>query len=368
MPAVPVLASPADMETVRTDVESILADFLDRKAKAAVAQRMPSEATEVLREFLLSGGKRLRPVLCVTGWHAAGGHGGIAPVLRVAAALEMFHAFCLIHDDVMDHSDTRRGRPAVHKALAALYRGGRTPAAADDVGAAAAVLVGDLALVWSDELLNGHDENGHDKGLSQVRRSRVLPLIDLMRTEVMYGQYLDLTATGRPTDDVERALAIIRHKTAKYTVERPLHIGAALGGADQQLLRRLSEFALPLGEAFQLRDDLLGVFGSEKETGKPALDDLRAGKHTVLAALALRACDIDQARLLRNLYGNPGLDEDGAASLRTVLQATGAPRRVESMIRERHDQALTHLQDTPLPGQVREWLRKMADQAVWRNA
>ncbi len=272
----------------------------------------------------------------------------------------MFHAFALIHDDVMDHSDTRRGEPTVHRKLAGRHTNGRTVQAAQDLGVGAAILVGDLALCWSDELL-------HTAGLMPAQLARVRPLVDAMRAEVMYGQYLDLTATGQPSTDIGHARAIIRYKTAKYTCERPLHIGAALAAADDALLTRLSAFALPLGEAFQLRDDLLGVFGNEAETGKPALDDLREGKHTVLIAQALQSADPTQARLLRSLYGNPHLDEDGAATVRALLEATKAPTVVERMIRDAYEQAMTALDDAPLRDEARSLLHVLAHQAVWRK-
>ncbi|MFD3519968.1 polyprenyl synthetase family protein [Streptomyces sp. NPDC058653] len=350
----------ADLDRARADIDRILDGFLTGKARAAARQRLPGEVTVLLADFLAAGGKRIRPLLCLTGWRAAGGRGLPLPVTRAAASLEMFHAFCLIHDDVMDRSDTRRGHPTVHRALAARHAPGRTPAAASRLGAGAAVLIGDLALAWSDELL-------HTAGLSHKQVTDVLPLLDAMRTEVMYGQYLDVTATGTPGVDVGRALAICRYKTAKYTIERPLHIGAALAGAEQSLLDSLSAFAIPLGEAFQLRDDLLGVFGDPARTGKPALDDLREGKATVLIALALRHATRTQADQLRHLLGHRGLTHDQAATARSIITATGAVQRVETMITERHGQALHHLHTIPLEPASARHLRDLADRAVRRH-
>ncbi|WP_128436485.1 polyprenyl synthetase family protein [Streptomyces cyaneus] len=354
-----------DAQAVRREVGTILHAFVARKTAAARRQGLPVDAPQAVGEFLAAGGKRIRPLLCVLGWHAArdSDSGSPATAVRAGAALEMFHTFCMIHDDVMDHSDTRRGQPTVHRTLAARHRSDRTPAAADSLGTGAAILAGDLALIWSDELLTGRET-----GLSTAQRERLRPLIDVMRSEVMYGQYLDLLATGRPTADVEQALAVARYKTAKYTIERPLHIGAALAGADEQYLEQLSAFALPLGEAFQLRDDLLGVFGSPTDTGKPVLDDLREGKPTALIALALQRADVGQARLLRTLYGSPHLDEGGAAPLRAVIEATGADRAVETMIRDRYEQALSALQDAHLPRGVEDELKRLAKQAVWRTS
>ncbi|MFE4670771.1 polyprenyl synthetase family protein, partial [Streptomyces sp. NPDC056716] len=331
----------AGLDQARAKIDTALGAFLTDKARAAARQNMPGEVTALLTDFLTAGGKRIRPLLCLTGWHTAGGRGHPLPVVRAAASLEMFHAFCLIHDDVMDRSDTRRGHPTLHRTLATRHAPGRTTTTANRLGASTAILIGDLALTWSDELL-------HTAGLSHKQLTDTLPLLDAMRTEVMYGQYLDVTATGTPSVDVGRALAICRYKTAKYTIERPLHIGAALAGADQSLLDSLSAFAIPLGEAFQLRDDLLGVYGDPARTGKPALDDLREGKATVLIALALRHATRTQADQLRPLLGHRELTHDQAATARNIITATGATQQVETMITERYAQALVHLRAAPL--------------------
>ncbi|MFD7031367.1 polyprenyl synthetase family protein [Streptomyces sp. NPDC059917] len=345
--------------TVRAQVTAVVDRFLADKARIAAEWGMPGEVTQCLRDFMASGGKRLRSLLCVTGWQAAGAQGDLDPVVRVAASLEMFHAFCLIHDDIMDESDSRRGAPTIHRRLAVRYGDDRGGPAAERAGAGAAILIGDLALAWSDELL-------HTAGLTPRQFGAVLPLIDVMRSEVVYGQYLDVTASGRPAPGVARALKTARYKTAKYTVERPLHIGAALAGADGALLAALSRFALPLGEAFQLRDDLLGVFGAPATTGKPVLDDLRGGRHTVLLALAAQRADAAQRNLLDRLVGSPDLDPDGAARVRRVLEATGARATVEAMIGARHGRALAALEDVPLAPCSLAALRRIAAAAVER--
>ncbi|MER5890847.1 polyprenyl synthetase family protein [Streptomyces sp. NPDC001941] len=360
MTATTFVTEPPDLTAVAAQVDSVLSDFLASQAGSAAAHHLPAEITEVLGAFLFAGGKRLRPLLCVTGWQAVGGHGDIAPVLQVAASLEMFHAFALIHDDIMDDSATRRGRPSVHRALAARHQQGRSTGAADRLGAGAAILIGDLALTWADELL-------HTAGLTAGRLTSILPLLDVMRTEVMYGQYLDLLATGRPTPDLDQALAVIRYKTAKYTVERPLHIGAALAGARPELLAELSDFALPLGEAFQLRDDLLGVYGNPLQTGKPRLDDLRDGKHTVLLALALTHATRAQADQLRLLIGCADLTEDQAEAAQRIVTATGARDTVEAMITERLGQALAALRTMSLAPDATNLLRHLAESALTRD-
>ncbi|MFI6690783.1 polyprenyl synthetase family protein [Streptomyces sp. NPDC050433] len=351
--------SPPGLLSVRHQVGAVLTGFLDAKDLAAPGTEL-LYLTSTLRGFLTSG-KRLRSVLCVYGWQAAGGDGEMAAAIRAAASLELFQVFALVHDDVMDDSDVRRGQPSAHRALAAAYtdRGGpRGRAAAHGLGAA--VLLGDLALVWSDELL-------HTAGLDPSRLAQVMPLVADMRSELMYGQLLDLQSTGRLTGDVETALHVIRYKTAKYTVERPLHIGAAVGGAAPRVLDACTAFGIPLGEAFQLRDDLLGVFGDPAETGKSILDDLREGKATVLMGLAFQRASPAQRETLRDLVGRSDLDDDRAAEVRTILESTGARQTVEEMITERRDAALTALDEAPFPEVTTAELRQIALAATDRQ-
>ncbi|MGW2571675.1 polyprenyl synthetase family protein [Streptomyces sp. NPDC001537] len=355
MTLAPPLADPPDLAAARDRIETILHDFLQAKSRDATEQSMPTLAASALTGFLHAGGKRLRPLLCVLGWHCVAWPAPApAAVIRVAAALEMFHAFALIHDDIIDGSAVRRGRPALHRQLA----DGHPRALADRMGTSSALLVGDIALCWSDELV-------HTAGLSPRQLTRLLPVLDTMRTELMYGQYLDVAATGTPCADLHSALTIARYKSGKYSIERPLHIGAVLADASQGVLDALTSFAVPLGEAFQLRDDLLGVFGDPDVTGKPCLDDLREGKHTAVTALALRDATPQQAESLRRLLGKPGLGEDRAAQIRDLLIRTGARRQVEEMIAERRADALHRLARAgPLRPTVLPALRAIAETAT----
>ncbi|MFD3522181.1 polyprenyl synthetase family protein [Streptomyces sp. NPDC058653] len=351
--------SPPSLSSVRHKVSAALTGFLDAKDQAAPGAEL-LYLTTTLRTFLTSG-KRLRSVLCVYGWQAASGDGEMTAALRAAASLELFQVFALVHDDVMDNSDVRRGQPSAHRALAAAYTDSGGPLGrAEAHGLGAAVLLGDLALVWSDELL-------HTAGLDPDTLAQVLPLVADMRSEVMYGQLLDLQTTGRLTGDLETALHVIRYKTAKYTVERPLHIGAAVAGAAPAVLDACTEFGIPLGEAFQLRDDLLGVFGDPAETGKPVLDDLREGKATVLMALAVQRASPAERETLRGLVGRSDLDDDRAAEVRAILESTDARWTVEEMISERRDEALAALDEAPFPEAVSAQLRQIALAATDRQ-
>ncbi|MFF3453733.1 polyprenyl synthetase family protein [Streptomyces sp. NPDC002730] len=355
-----IAAGTADLAALRRAVDTTLEDFLEHKAQT-IAHPCLLPLIGQLRDFLAAGGKRIRPLLCCCGWYAAGGTGETGPMLRAAAALELFHAFALIHDDVMDDSDTRRGRPTVHRSLTTQYLDRRDQRDAGRFGVSGAILLGDLALVWSDELL-------HTGGLPRGRQRAARPVLEAMRTEVMIGQYLDLLATGFLSADVDATLAVIRYKTAKYTVERPLQLGAALAGADREQLAACTAFGLPIGEAFQLRDDVLGIFGDPTVTGKSRLDDLRDGKCTTLVALALREADPAQDARLRALVGDPQLDEHGAAEARGLLVATGALTAVEEMIADRLRTGLEVLEQSPLDPAGTTALRQLAEQATRRTS
>ncbi|MCF3963731.1 polyprenyl synthetase family protein [Streptomyces fuscigenes] len=342
-------------------MDAVLRGFLDAKERAAPGGELPYLTTTL--RTMLTGGKRLRSVLCVYGWYAAGRPPEpLETAIHAAASLELFQVFALVHDDVMDDSDTRRGQPSAHRALAAAYTDSGGPGArAEAHGMGAAVLLGDLALVWSDELL-------HTAGLKPRRLAEVLPLVSEMRSEVMYGQLLDLCTTGRrPSGDVDAALHVIRYKTAKYTMERPLQIGAALAGGSPEVLEACSAFGIPLGEAFQLRDDLLGVFGDPARTGKPTLDDLREGKATVLMAHAVRNASTAQLKLLRKRVGDPDLSEQQAVLVREILEDTGAREAVETMIEERRDVALRALDAAPFTREAAACLRDVARTATVRQ-
>ncbi|MFD0070821.1 polyprenyl synthetase family protein, partial [Streptomyces sp. NPDC127574] len=281
---------------------------------------------------------------CVAGWQAAGGTGAPDPGLKAAASLEMFDASMLIHDDIIDASDTRRGHPTVHR----------------QTGTDAAILIGDLALILADDLL-------HSAGFTPDQLTSALRVANRLRADTVYGQYLDVLHAGQPPAELEPALAITHYKTAKYTIEGPLLLGAALAGADDGLRDTLSAYGIPVGEAFQLRDDLLGVFGDPNTTGKPALDDLREGKATVLMALALQNADPPQHSILRRHVGDPHLTHEAAAQICTILTDTGARTTVENMIAQRRQSALTLLNTAGLPTHITAVLRSQAFSATART-
>ena len=347
---------------LRPRVDRVLDEHLRRQRTVLGAQSpellpLIDAATE-----LLAGGKRLRAAFCYWAWRGAGAADEEA-IIHAASCLELFHAAALIHDDLIDGSDTRRGKPSVHRRFAGVHEQNRWHGDPSRFGNAAAVLLGDLCLGWSDELLN-------TCGLSEAALRRGRPVFERMRTELIGGQFLDVLeqASGAldPAGQAERARRVIQHKSARYSVERPLLLGAGLAGASRQLLASYSAYGLPLGEAFQLRDDVLGVFGDPERTGKPAGDDLREGKRTLLVAFALEGASPRHVEAVETLLGDPLLDEAGVEVLRGIIVDTGALERVELLVEDLVASATAALADAPVVGEARDALAELIIAATVR--
>lgn len=323
---------PADVELTDRVEARLRAYLADRRAEAIEIDPAFGEATAALETFVLGGGKRIRPTFAWWGWRGAGGSPDgpdASAVLTAISALELIQAGALIHDDLMDASRTRRGRPTIHVAFAERHATAGWRGDPDRFGSAAAVLLGDLALVWADDMFRA-------AGLSVEAAGRAAEPWAAMRTEVLGGQYLDVLGQSRGDRSIDAALRIDRYKTAAYTVERPLHLGAALAGAAPELIAAYRKFGTDIGIAFQLRDDLLGVFGDPEVTGKPAGDDLREGKRTLLLALATQEATRRGARAavaaIDAAVGNPDLDERDLDRIRALLDELGAPQSIEQRI------------------------------------
>ena len=364
-----VPVNPLDRHSLRTRVDAALSAFLDRQGAALIAMSPElAPLPTALREFL-DGGKLMRPGFCYWGWRGVLG-GSATPqqedgIVHAAAALELLQASALIHDDYMDDSDTRRGMPAIHRRFAAAHREAGWEGSGARFGAAAAILLGDVCLTWCDEMFAGN-------GLPAERTAAARRYFDVMRTEVMAGQYLDELAQAHGLDEPERAAqraqTVIRFKSAKYTIERPLHVGAMLAGGGPETIAAYSAYGLPLGEAFQLRDDVLGVFGDPAATGKPAGDDLREGKQTLLVALAAARTDSPAAiKTLRAELGNPELDAAGVTELQDIIRSTGALDDVETRIAALTDEARAALDAAPIDAEAKDVLGELAVMATARK-
>ena len=391
----------ADLGHIRTEVARALELFLARQRADLTA--IGDDLLPCLDAMagLLAGGKRLRPAFCYWGWRAGGGE-DCPEIYTAAAALELLQASALVHDDVMDASDTRRGRPAVHKQFASRFAAGQLgrswqagsagqagladqrgspaqaeragqagpaaqPGSAEQFGLGAAILIGDMLLAWT-------DAGSTTPAVSPPTSSAaVSPALNAMRTEVAAGQYLDLLSQVSHSTSVRAALRVVTYKTAKYTIERPLQLGVALAAGPQSastvatLEGMCTEYGIPLGIAFQLRDDILGVFGDPARTGKPVSGDISEGKRTVLMALARDRASASQARVLDRFLGDRGLTEGAAAQVTAVLTETGAVEECEALIAAGVKEAIAALDGAPITEEARTALAELAVMATDRD-
>jgi geranylgeranyl diphosphate synthase type I len=346
--------APASLVDVGRPVESRIVALLERELDRWRAVDPDLDAAlRMLLELVAAGGKRLRPAFCYWAFVGAGGDPTDPRVVDAGAALELLHTFALVHDDVMDGSDLRRGLPAVHRAFRERHIADAARGESRRFGDGAAILVGDFAFIYSDMLLGDVPAD-------------VRAVFDELRIELCVGQFLDLAATASRSTDPARAARIERYKSGKYTVERPMHLGATLAGRLDELAEPLSRVGLPLGEAFQLRDDVLGAFGDPSVTGKPVGDDLREGKLTPLIAAAVANADPTQQRQLERL-GDPQLTPEDIRSLQQVLVETGALAEVERTVERLVAVALHALDETPITDDARVALKELATYVAWRD-
>jgi geranylgeranyl diphosphate synthase type I len=346
--------APASLAVIAARVERRLRDLLDSEiARWTALDPELTAPLESLASLVLSGGKRLRPAFCHWGWVGAGGDPDDPVVADAGAAFELLHAFALVHDDVMDGSDTRRGARTAHLDYAARHAVDGWRGEARRYGEGVAILIGDLAFVYADQFMGGANAEAQS-------------VWNELRIELNIGQYLDVVGTARGQTNQAAAERIARYKSGKYTVERPLHLGAALAGRFGQLAPALSAYGLPLGDAFQLRDDMLGAFGDSVLTGKPVGDDLREGKPTPMLAIATSRAGKQHAELLDRV-GAPDLGEDEVVALQAVLVDTGAQAEIEATITALTDQAIAAIGRADIAAVARDELTDLAHFVAWRD-
>jgi geranylgeranyl diphosphate synthase type I len=386
--------SQANLGRIRTEAARALERFLARQRVTLGAVGDDLLPCLDAMEQLLAGGKRLRPAFCYWGWRAAGGQ-DCAEIYNAASALELLQASALVHDDVMDASDTRRGKPAVHRQFGNLFAAGKLgqtgltgsagrAGSAEQFGLGAAILIGDMLLAWTDEMYQG-------SGFAPEVLAFGQPALNAMRTEVAAGQYLDLLSQISHSTSVHAALRVVTYKTAKYTIERPLQLGAALAAGAQAATATAAtavgraarmaetarttaaiealctEYGIPLGIAFQLRDDVLGVFGDPARTGKPVSGDISEGKRTVLMAIARERATDGQARILDRHLGDRNLTEAAATRVKAVLLETGAVAECEALIGASVKEAVAALDGAPITEGAKAALGALAVMATDRE-
>lgn len=364
-------AKPVSAE-FRAGVSDAITSFLDTRS-VVLDGIDPATAPLLARARVFTdGGKRLRPAFCAWAYAAVAGTLDLPDaVVAAAASLDVLHVSALMHDDVMDASDFRRGVPAAHRQFESDHRGESWRGDAEQFGRAGAILLGDLLLVWSEDMFRR-------AGLTTDEAERGRPHLEAMRTEVTAGQYLDVLAQARDPYPLSRTpegreqltaltRTVVTWKSASYTIRRPLLLGASIAGATDAQLDALTAFGQPLGRAFQYRDDVLGIYGDEALTGKDSGEDLRVGKLTLLAAEAFGRASASDAAELATLFGDPRLDAAGVGRARAIIDASGARDAVEAEIHREYDAALSALGRADLSDAGREGLENLARLAVRRD-
>lgn len=344
-----------------------LRDYLAvRRAEAAYIGEDYDALIGVLEDFVLRGGKRLRPAFAYWGYRAVTPEPG-EPVpdhaLQLFSALELLHACALVHDDVIDDSATRRGMPTAHIHFAALHRDRGWRGSSEQFGRSAAILLGDLSLVWADDIVAQAE-------LPPAGQRRVHRVWSDIRTEVLGGQYLDIVAESSGAQSISSAMNVNTYKTASYTVSRPLQLGAAAAADRPDVQDIFHSLGTDFGVAFQLRDDVLGVFGDPAVTGKPSGDDLRSGKRTVLLAEAVQRAQQSDPAAARLLVSSVGTDltETQVRELCSVIESVGALAAVEDHIELLTRRGLEVLDEAPINAPAKAGLTELAGLAANRSA
>lgn len=343
---------------VQQAVLASLGEFVGTRCVPELGGAGLDVAADILIQ-LVSGGKCLRSTFAYLGW-LCGAEGNDA-ALCAAASFELLHAFALLQDDVMDDSRLRRGLPAAHVQFSRWHRDRGLSGSARRFGESAAILLGDLCLVWGEQMLR-------ESGLESRSLAQAWPRYDAMRTELAVGQFSDLLNDAREMPTLDTVLEVARHKSGNYTVRRPLEIGAAMAGCDERTVGLLGRYGTAVGEAFQLRDDVLGVFGSSPVTGKPSGGDLAEHKATSIVVAAYDMADNTIRRQLTELMSAEDVDEGAIARWRTLIVATGAMKWAEEMIADRVATAREQLHDTRIDESVRVALANMAAVCTVRAA
>lgn len=349
-------SAPASLRTLASRVETRLDRFLTaERARWSEFDAELAQPIDEIRRLVLSGGKRLRPAFCHWGYVGAGGGPDDQIDIDAGAAFELMHAFALFHDDVMDDAESRRKQPTTHVLAAAEHAEQGWAGESRRFGEGVAILVGDLAFVYADQLL--------EEATPAAAR-----IWNELRIELNIGQYLDILGGVSRTRDIVKSERICRYKSGKYTIERPLHLGAVLAAPERadELLPHLSNYGLPLGDAFQMRDDVMGAFGDEALTGKPVGGDLLEGKPTPLLARATRLATREQRAVLE-LVGDPTMDHETVARIQQVIVDTGGLDELEDHISELTESAVTSLDTAPITENAKTELVELAEYVSQRS-
>lgn len=333
--------------------KQLLAYLSEKKQEAKEINPETVVLVDEIIRFTENGGKRVRPAFLYSGYVAAGGKAHEA-ILFTSLSVELLHTFALIHDDIIDNSDLRRGELTTHKAFSQYHKTRKLKGNKRDFGLSSAILAGDLAYSFAEEILT-------TAPFPQERIRRARYFFDQMKTQVIYGQYLDVLGGYQKELSEDKVLQILEYKTAKYTVERPLHIGAMLAGADYQTLETFSRYGIPFGQAFQMQDDIVGTFGTEEEIGKPSDSDIKEGKKTLLLAKSYERADKSQKKILDQIIGNKSATNSDIAKVKKIMEQTGAYDYCVKLAKELLVQAKISVENVKLKDEGKGYLLSAVD-------
>ncbi|OGY21732.1 MAG: hypothetical protein A2126_00780 [Candidatus Woykebacteria bacterium GWB1_45_5] len=333
--------------------------FTEKIREAALVDPESVVLVEEVRRFVQNGGKKIRPAFAYAGYIACGGRSHDA-ILYASSAIEVMHAFALIHDDIIDKADLRRGNPSVHRVFEDFHKRRNFTGSPEDFGLVAALLAGDLAFSFADELLNTAPFPAE-----RIRRAK--NYFDLNKKQVIFGEYLDVLASVKKQISEADVLKILEYKTAKYTMERPLHIGACLAGAEEEALTIFSNYAIPLGQAFQIQDDILGTFGQEEQTGKPTDSDIKEGKKTLLVIKAYEFSGPAERKILDEVLGKRKANEKEIENVRAIIRSSGALEYSQNLANRLIKQAKEAIYEEKLEGEGKAYLLQAADYLLTRQ-
>lgn len=345
-----------DTHTLRQEINDRLGRFFKRKIEeAATISRALVPFVRETKRFVMHEGKRLRPMLFYHGYRASGGKDEDA-VLDAALSIELIHNYLLIHDDVIDEDDLRRGQPTMHRRWERAYEKKR-PAEARHLGQAFAIVIGDLLATYGYEALARSRFPNEEKVRACTKLNAIL-------SDVVVGQTLDMLWSLKERVSQRDILAAFKYKTARYTVEGPLHLGALLAVASEDLLKQLSQIALPLGTAFQIHDDIIDLFGDGRAKGRPIGSDLKAGKQTLLAWYARKHASPTQNHVLEEALGNRQLDKKALETTKEVIVKTGALAYAQKVTIRLLGQSQAALRRARLPQETGAFLNEITEQLM----
>lgn len=334
-------------------IEKEISDYLDSEIRASLDDPLAMEVMDAIKEYTLRGGKRVRAVLLIKGYQAAGGK-DVERIRRASISMELIQTMLLIHDDIIDRSPERRGRPSFHEIFRKIHGDRDFPGDGARFGESMAIIAGDLAETLAEKALvtSGFPDD--------LIRNALLSQTDMVR-DTGFGQILDIYSEVLPEWGEENVLRVHEYKTARYTFEGPLHIGAVLSGAGDEQLKALSDYAVPAGIAFQLVDDILGFFGDPARGGQEDLSDIKEGKRTLLVIKAMELASPEERTILESALGNPDLTPDEAEAVRDIIRRCGSEKYSRDLALKLHDEAVGSLEKGDLDGESVEFLKGLSE-------